>query len=423
MLKSLKKALTLLAIVCSLCTTSYATELNNWSLGDFINANNEHLIPQSVGVSSMRVEITREQFCDLVVNTYEKVMGKELSAEIENPFEDCDSEAVIKACAAGFINGKKENEFAPDEPVTREVMAKILHNVMVADEMSVKFPIIDVAQLSSYEDISEVSSWAYPSMAAVISSSLIGGVDGKILPKENVTCEQAIVVVNRLYNFFKSDKKKPEFAEEEVRENFVITSFAEGTVFDDVDIPVQWNAVDGAVSYNVLLRNSDGELIINETVSDTTCIITKAVLVAGEYNISVQANFENEDLMYSIPLGFCYAAPVVEEPVFNPSGSDNSLIESIFAEAEKYIGTPYRYGGTTPAGFDCSGYVQYVFKNNGINLKRTSRDQYASNGVSISKSELKRGDLVFFGTNGRVGHVGIYAGDGKMIMLLPCPRP
>ena len=56
-----------------------------------------------------------------------------------------------------------------------------------------------------------------------------------------------------------------------------------------------------------------------------------------------------------------------------------------------------------------------MFKNNGITLKRTSRDQYASNGVTVSKAELKRGDLVFFGSGGRVNHVGIYAGDGMML--------
>jgi len=79
------------------------------------------------------------------------------------------------------------------------------------------------------------------------------------------------------------------------------------------------------------------------------------------------------------------------------------------------FGIMYVYGGTTPAGFDCSGFVRYVFNNCGITLKRVSRDQYAYNGESVAKSELQPGDLVFFGSGGYVSHVGIYAGGGQMI--------
>lgn len=93
--------------------------------------------------------------------------------------------------------------------------------------------------------------------------------------------------------------------------------------------------------------------------------------------------------------------------------SSNVLI----SRAKELIGTRYVYGGMTTRGFDCSGFVSYVYKTQrGITLPRRSRDQ-ATAGVAISKSDLKPGDLVFFrtGRSSVVNHSGIYIGDGKFI--------
>ncbi|MGN6302615.1 MAG: C40 family peptidase [Angustibacter sp.] len=81
---------------------------------------------------------------------------------------------------------------------------------------------------------------------------------------------------------------------------------------------------------------------------------------------------------------------------------------AVMAIAARYEGTPYQYGGTTPAGFDCSGYTSYVFRQVGIDLPRTSSAQRAAT-TRISRSEAVPGDLVFL-----PGHVGIYAGNGMM---------
>lgn len=74
------------------------------------------------------------------------------------------------------------------------------------------------------------------------------------------------------------------------------------------------------------------------------------------------------------------------------------------------------YGGTTPAGFDCSGFTQYVFAKHGISLPRVSRDQFKV-GTAVSFSNLKPGDLIFFSIakNRTVDHVGIYVGNGQFI--------
>lgn len=94
--------------------------------------------------------------------------------------------------------------------------------------------------------------------------------------------------------------------------------------------------------------------------------------------------------------------------------SDNPYGAAIISEATKYLGVPYLWGGTTPAGFDCSGLCQYVFRNVGLNISRVSQTQF-NEGMYISREDLQPGDLVFFQKNGDVHHVGIYAGGGLMI--------
>lgn len=80
----------------------------------------------------------------------------------------------------------------------------------------------------------------------------------------------------------------------------------------------------------------------------------------------------------------------------NNTQSRQEKADAIIATGKKYIGVPYLWGGTSPGtGFDCSGYVQYVFAQNGISLPRVSRDQYTV-GTSVDFNNLQPGDLVFF---------------------------
>ncbi len=95
---------------------------------------------------------------------------------------------------------------------------------------------------------------------------------------------------------------------------------------------------------------------------------------------------------------------VVSHPA-PPSVAGNAILE----EAAKYVGTPYLYGGTTPAGFDCTGFVKYVFAQFGISLPHAS-SAYWNLGTRVSAADARPGDLIVSS-----GHVGIYAGDGMQI--------
>ncbi|MEO5565967.1 MAG: C40 family peptidase [Luteimonas sp.] len=100
-----------------------------------------------------------------------------------------------------------------------------------------------------------------------------------------------------------------------------------------------------------------------------------------------------------------------------PTGvATGSRIQNVLKHALALLGTPYRWGGTTTDGFDCSGLVGYVFRTTlGIELPRVSRDMVRT-GELIDRGNLSPGDLVFFGRRkGRVDHVGIYLGDGRFV--------
>ncbi|MFJ3076218.1 MULTISPECIES: C40 family peptidase [Pseudomonas] len=94
------------------------------------------------------------------------------------------------------------------------------------------------------------------------------------------------------------------------------------------------------------------------------------------------------------------------------------LADSILERGMSLIGTRYRFGGTTEAGFDCSGFIGYLFREEaGMNLPRSTREMINVDAPKVARNKLKPGDLLFFSTNGRgrVSHAGIYLGDNQFI--------
>ncbi|RDU72608.1 hydrolase [Helicobacter aurati] len=94
----------------------------------------------------------------------------------------------------------------------------------------------------------------------------------------------------------------------------------------------------------------------------------------------------------------------------------HSIRANIVVDAHNYIGTPYKWGGTSSSGFDCSGLVRAVYRLNGLDLPRISQEQFRA-GKFVLKAKLQQGDLVFFVTNNgtAINHVGIYIGNGEFI--------
>jgi len=112
-------------------------------------------------------------------------------------------------------------------------------------------------------------------------------------------------------------------------------------------------------------------------------------------------------------LSACASAPPLPNPA-TPAAP--GLEKPVLSVARSLLGTPYRYGGTTPAGgFDCSGFVQYVYRQVGVELPRTASDQ--RRGVrAVAPGDLQPGDLLFFHiSREKVSHVAIYVASGRFI--------
>lgn len=113
----------------------------------------------------------------------------------------------------------------------------------------------------------------------------------------------------------------------------------------------------------------------------------------------------NPKYTYELQIAGIESAPVATETF--EAEEETTLELPLISAAEQHIGTPYRYGGTSTRGFDCSGFVQHVFVGNGHQLPRTSNDQSKS-GTKVSVADVEPGDLLFFSHGGsKIDHVGI----------------
>ena len=111
--------------------------------------------------------------------------------------------------------------------------------------------------------------------------------------------------------------------------------------------------------------------------------------------------------------GGCASAPVASTGTSTPAAADPG--DSAAALAAKMVGKPYKYGGSSPAGFDCSGLVQYSFRHAGVTLPHNTVQQRSASRL-VKVAELRRGDLLFFDQEGKKNsHVGIYLGDGRFV--------
>lgn len=163
--------------------------------------------------------------------------------------------------------------------------------------------------------------------------------------------------------------------------------------------------------YAVIEDSSSSIDILNSAISQLRNIRDnqlKSSIVKEEVNEKIEtAKSKVSELQAAIDVANAAAASRPNRGNTTVSATGNSIVDYAY----QFLGIPYVWGGTSPSGFDCSGFTQYVFRNAaGVNLPRTTYEQI-NVGTPVAYSDLQPGDLVFPHT----GHVGIYVGNGQMI--------
>ena len=174
-------------------TTLASSNPSSWAVEEVSKAKNEGLVTDSV-MMDYQANITREQFCEMVVKAYEKISGE--NAEAGNIyFSDTSNVEILKAANLGIVTGYGNNVFGPNDLITREQIAAMLVRMI---DKSVSYVNINVYNNNNFNDRDYISQWAMPSVNFAYDKGIMQGVGNNCIdPQANTTCEQAILLVYR----------------------------------------------------------------------------------------------------------------------------------------------------------------------------------------------------------------------------------
>mgnify|MGYP003290811748 CR=1 FL=1 len=163
---------------------------SDWAKGEIALAYAAGIMPEGL-IGKYLTDITRQEFCEMVVN----MLPEDLEATRTASFTDCTNEAVNYAYSVGVINGISDTEFAPNRNATREEMAAMLYRAykLIAPEAA-------PTTSGNYPDKDMISSWALDSVDFLNEQGIMKGDNlGNVTPKNNTTCEQAVLLVYRSF--------------------------------------------------------------------------------------------------------------------------------------------------------------------------------------------------------------------------------
>ncbi len=264
--------------------------------------------------------------------------------------------------------------------------------VLAKDEKIHITPVINslvIATLSEekqIEVVSEVNGWSYIKM----------GTTSGWVRTENI--QQKELEVSKPENNNNSSSQKTVYISGS-SVNFRKTPSTSGEIINSLSRNTKVTLITKDESWSEIEYNGDRGYVSTEYISETSLVTT------------TRSSTRRTGTVTTTPAAAIKAAEETYVPTGNVSGSE------VVSYAKQFLGCRYVYGGSSPSGFDCSGFTSYVYRHFGISLNRSSGAQ-ASNGYRVNSNELQLGDILCFArTSGSstVGHVGIYIGGGQFI--------
>lgn len=276
---------------------------------------------------------------------------------------------IEKAVEIGLAPGNIQGEYRSS--ITREEFSGVA--VKLYEAMSGKKG--ELPEESPFTDTQT------PEVVIANSLGIVQGAgDGTFVPDDAITREQISVMLYRTLKAAKPGYNYPG---------------SDNYIFDDYDKISTWAREAVSYLYGIEVINGVGENLFNPGGSTSR---EEAIVLAKRMNDKVLVSRDN--------LVVSRAGTSRREIVLRLK------LEELL---DKEMGKPYKWGGTGPDSYDCSGLVYSVYGKLGISLPRTASSQ-ASVGIKVAKEDLEYGDLVFFARDGKnINHVGIYVGDGEMI--------
>ena len=183
------------------------SNVSHWALESVTAAQEAGLETSALASVDAQGNITRAEFCGVVVNTYKAVSGKTVFASAKNPFRDCDDPSVIAAYELGLVNGRGEGVFDPDSTIERQDLCVMLNNVLTAAELEA--PAIEGAScIESYPDTDAIYGYAVDAMVTMVDYAIVngistGGAPTVLAPNGTTTREQALIMAERFCQAFK----------------------------------------------------------------------------------------------------------------------------------------------------------------------------------------------------------------------------
>lgn len=299
--------------------TAYAAELSDWAKPGYTAANSAGLVPISIVTNKMTDNITREEFCEIVMNMYKSMKGADVDIG-DFPFTDTDNEAVKKAYALGIIDGKTETEFYPQDLITRQEIAKILMRAINAADNETHVTAEDLERICSFEDFGEADDWAAADVAKSIKYEILNGVSAtQIAPKGYATREQAVTIISRSMDAF--SRGAVYYQQPEIDGIYNGMSVSE-------DFSVSWNNDGGAVSYSVILKDGGYNTVRTVPTKKNSANISVSGLTYNEtYTVILAAHMPDGMTVYSEPIEVYYGT---EQGIFDVNASLDAKYNRVF---------------------------------------------------------------------------------------------